>query len=65
MEMQTLSRIGESVLVEVNGQVHQGVVVRESWTESVGEMLVVSVSSNSCPQLRVMVPPAVLLESLG
>lgn len=62
--MQTLSRVGQSVLVEVNGQVMQGVVVRESWTESVGEMLVVSVSSNSCPELRVMVPPAILLGSL-
>jgi hypothetical protein len=50
------TRVGDTVHLEVNGQVQQGVVVRQSWTESVGEMLVISVSSNSCPELRLMVP---------
>lgn len=70
MVVQTLTKVGETrvgdtVHVEVNGQVQRGVVVRQSWTESVGEMLIVSVSSNSCPELRVMVPPAVLIQPLG
>jgi len=60
--MQMRSRLGDSVNVEVLGQVVKGVVVRETWTVSVGDMLVVSVTSNSSPGLRVSVPPAVLLE---
>ena len=60
--MQVRSRLGDSVNVEVLGQVVKGVVVRETWTESVGDMLVVSVTTNSNPGLRVSVPPAVLLE---